>query len=482
MQPRNLCSENTPPEDWVDVEVKKFEENYNTNLLIPKNDKGLSYSVDCLFDDQEQIVALVLDKVKEWLECDDPSAFEPMRLTINGPGGSGKSVIINTIVATMREMFGSNDVVRVIAPTGTAAFNVNGETFYRLMRNTVSKFQYKPNSMDPKKRKALVAKFQTLLALIIDERSLATSKDLGTVECQIAETIFGGGPLSGEMFGGLPIVILVGDDYQLPGASEGAFQARSPSKIGTKMVQRGRAVFKACAEQVVELTTSKRVQEDKIKDKELMDRLRMGVDIKDDDIKKLLSLHLDAINEKHGAAVVQDIEDRAIHLFFTNEKRIRRNLEQICKKATPDNPAARVTPTCTGPVGGKPVQWHFDEAFPPTSFLCLGARVAIEGRNFCPQWGLHNGACGIVEEIVYEKGHSPNLGNLPKYVVVHFPLYCGPPWDLDRPQVRFAIMFATALVHDQCFITHPMSYSQFQSQHSTRDATRVGVVAESIRL
>ena len=54
-------------------------------------------------------------------------------------------------------------------------------------------------------------------------------------------------------------------------------------------------------------------------------------------------------------------------------------------------------------------------------------------------WGLHNGACGIVREIVFQDGHSPNAGHQPSYVVVHFPLYVGPPWDEAFPKVLFKL-------------------------------------------
>jgi hypothetical protein len=57
--------------------------------------------------------------------------FIPLRLTVRGAAGTGKSYIINTIVSYLRRMFGDNDVVHVLAPTGIDAFNVLGETLHR---------------------------------------------------------------------------------------------------------------------------------------------------------------------------------------------------------------------------------------------------------------------------------------------------------------------------------------------------------------
>ena len=100
---------------------------------MPLKDDGLQYEIDGLCPDQQEIVALVLDKIKEFMECKDMSNFKPLRLIINGAGGSGKSVVINMIVTAIRRMFDSDDVVKVVAPTGTAAFNVHGQTFHHML-------------------------------------------------------------------------------------------------------------------------------------------------------------------------------------------------------------------------------------------------------------------------------------------------------------------------------------------------------------
>ena len=183
-------------------------------------------------------------------------------MTVNGPGGSGKSVVINTIVGIMRTMFGINDVVKIVAPTGTAAFNVSGETFHHLMGNRVTKKQYTPNAMGAKKRMELIKRFKSLLCLIIDERSLINSKDLGTTERQMSETIYGGGPLSEKSFGGLPILVLFGDDYQLPGTDEGGLGALYMNG-GAKMTRLGRSALLECSHHVMELKGSKRIRKTK---------------------------------------------------------------------------------------------------------------------------------------------------------------------------------------------------------------------------
>ena len=123
------------------------------------------------------------------------------------------------------------------------------------------------------------------------------------------------------------------------------------------------------------------------------------------------------------------------YLYYTNAKRIRKNLEQLAEVSGPNNPVAMLRPQSTGPSGGKGISKHFENEMAETSKICIGAKVAIESRNFCPMFGLHSGACGTVDEIVFKKGENPNNGDLPLYVVVDFPLYCGPAWDTKNPTV-----------------------------------------------
>ena len=70
------------------------------------------------------------------------------------------------------------------------------------------------------------------MCLIIDERSMLSSKVLGAAERNVRKTVFNG-QNSQEIWGGVPAVILFGDDYRLwPVIEEGAIQGYS--KITSK--------------------------------------------------------------------------------------------------------------------------------------------------------------------------------------------------------------------------------------------------------
>jgi hypothetical protein len=269
---------------------------------------------------------------------------------------------------------------------------------------------------------------------MIDERSLLSSRLLGNSAQIISETVFDGCNIDDE-FGGIPVVLLAGDDHQLPGMSEGGIEALTRYG-GTKMTQKGREIFRQCSETVFELSTIRRVSDSKQNDKDLIQRIRTGTGVTDEDVARIQALHLDNIREKHGDDVVQRIEDEAVYLFWTNEKRMRHNLLCLGKMNKPDNPTAIIRPNGHGNKFGKSINSHYDEDTPKAALVCVGAKVCIQGQNFHPQWGLHNGACGVVKEIVYTEGKNPNKGDHPAYVVVNFPQYKGPHWDPANPQVR----------------------------------------------
>ncbi len=61
-------------------------------------------------------------------------------------------------------------------------------------------------------------------SLIIDERSMLSSKVLAAAERNVQHSVYKG-QNGGEIWGGVPVVLLFGDDYQLfPVIEEGAIQ------------------------------------------------------------------------------------------------------------------------------------------------------------------------------------------------------------------------------------------------------------------
>lgn len=377
---------------------------------------------------------MIIKKLKEFMTCDNLSNFKPLRCTIVGQGGTGKTVLLNTVTSVVRRMFQKTGVVRVAAPTGVAACNVGGETLHQLTCRGL-KDDYEAGGLSATQLDLLVKRFCDLLCVIIDERSLMSSSLFGTTAQIVSETVFEQCMKHiKESMGGIPFLGLSGDDYQLASMYQGALDCTNRTD-GGKMTEKGRQMFKECAETVFQLSTSRRVSDKKQQDRDIMEAVRIGENIPDEYIDKLLSLHLDNIKDKHGIEIVKDIESKAIYLFWTNEKRIEHNIKRLVELNSEDNPTSIIHCKSSSSKFAKAANSHFDGDFPGTSLLCDGAMVALQGRNFCPVWGLHNGACGIVKERVFAKGKNPNNRDFPSYVVVDFPLYDGPVWDINNPKV-----------------------------------------------
>ena len=397
---------------------------------------GTHYELSGLYDDQLIIASRLIEKIKEFMTMRDLSKFVPLRCTIVGEGGTGKSVLISTITSVVWRMFERTDVIRVAAPTGVAACNIGGETLHRLTasRPNRKEGEYKANSMQPTQNDRLSKKFKVLMGIIVDERSMLSSVLLGETAQKVGETIYEGGHTRREPIGDVPFFCPVGDDYQLPPTiNQGAICSYKTDK--GKMTQKGRDIFQTCSEEVYILHQNKRLSDDRTQDRDILGRVRVGENILDEDVTKIKSLHIDEIEKAHGKAITDEIKAKSVYIFWTNEKRIRHNLERLAQTNTEENPTAFITTKSSGGKYGKGVNSHFESDLPKTALLCETALAAIDGCNFCPLWGVHNGACGRVVEIVFKPGNSPNNGNQPEYVVLDLPLYSGPAWDLDNPTV-----------------------------------------------
>ena len=143
--------------------------------------------------EQQECAYHILYKIKEWLECSDYSNFKPLRCT-STQGGTGKSVLINTIVSILRQSFQQNNIVAVAAPTRTTAYNVNGTTLHSFPSQSPEQMEstFSHGSIPANKYNNLIKHNKDLLCLIIDERSLMPTKILGNTERVVTDTCFNG--------------------------------------------------------------------------------------------------------------------------------------------------------------------------------------------------------------------------------------------------------------------------------------------------
>jgi len=435
--------------EYVDHIAKEYyNESHDQIVEIPTQKDATAYTLDALSNQQQAVVLALIDTVVKFLNND--TNYKPLRATIMGCGGTGKSFIINTIISIIRQLTQKNSSIQVGAPTGSAAFNVEGSTLHRLLGINVSRPE---ESMSETTKEQLKKQLTNLLCLMIDERSMLSSVILAVTERNVRECAFRG-QNSKEVWGGVPVVLLFGDDFQLfPVIDEGAIQGYSKMSDTTQqtpttrmttlqlLCQRGTYIFtQIMTETVFSLDRNYRVKN--LAFRNLLGRLRTGEPLREDaDI--LSKLHLIYYDEEFKSKLEND--DKTMWLFAKNADKDLKNQEMLIHTSKhKNNPIARLDCTydtkrlTNDKQESGACMSHFDHAkYIKHTDICVGARVAISTVNFLPQFGLFNGAIGHVVEIDYkDRPVGPNDKqhyHLPNYVVVDFPNLKLPsnvaPWD-----------------------------------------------------
>jgi hypothetical protein len=457
----------TRGQDWLlDNQERYYEEiaNDKTHGLEIPTKNGKRYCVADLTEEQKAVVLGAVDAVVKFLTNDED--YKPFRATVSGFGGTGKSFIINTIITVIRELTNCNSTVKVAAPSGSAAFNVRGCTIHRLLKIDPSSLHKQLSAETLAKMKETL---KNLLVLMIDERSMISSELMCSAEKNLRQTVFGG-QNSKEFFGGLPVVILFGDDYQLPPVrAEGVikgfmqFKKRKGSSAKNngfdnssgKMLarHRGDMIFiNHMTENVFELTKNLRVTEESEDFQDTLQRLRVAEqNCKDTEL--LLRLNI----SQEGAYTEEFIQKlnndpKTLYVYATNEPRMAKNrqkLQQISRQF--GVPVARIHCHYESNRPNDPTRLaqrnHFTHVkFVRDTDISLHSTVSLKD-NFIPEWGLFNGARGKVVEMIFKNPEGPNdkqHKHLPEYVVVDFPGLILPsgyePWDKNHPTVSVSIL------------------------------------------
>lgn len=130
-------------------------------------------------------------------------------------GGTGKSFLIHTIRAKVNELWKDNKDYRrcaLAAPTGLAAFNIEGVTVHRLFQLPIEHDSRTSTywSLPKESLKVMRNGFTHVKLIIIDEVSMLSSLTLAYIHLRLDE-LFG----SDQWFGSMN-VLFFGDLLQLP--------------------------------------------------------------------------------------------------------------------------------------------------------------------------------------------------------------------------------------------------------------------------
>ena len=155
--------------------------------------------------------------VKAWKNNQE---INPYRIFLSGPGGVGKSHVIKIIQSDMKKLLRLSNRIKptdvtvlVTAPTGVAAFNVDGMTIHSALLLKVTRKRSGEPPLTFEKLNTLRSKLENLTLLIIDEISMVGSDMFLDIHRRLNELKGISG--NGIWFGNV-CILACGDLYQLP--------------------------------------------------------------------------------------------------------------------------------------------------------------------------------------------------------------------------------------------------------------------------
>jgi hypothetical protein len=156
---------------------------------------------------QRMIVERVLSEALAWVDHPYDSTLRKQTLLyIRGEGGTGKSQIVKAIDAGMDLLARKHEVI-VMAPTGAAADNIGGNTYHTSLGISINRSR--GTTMSSRVRRLWSRK----TIMIVDEVSMMDLTMASVIDnhCKIAKSL---DRSSTDLFGGLPVVIFIGDFFQ----------------------------------------------------------------------------------------------------------------------------------------------------------------------------------------------------------------------------------------------------------------------------
>lgn len=401
------------PQEWLTDATQTAERQKNTTLLIP--------NADCTKLNEKQQLAFNLVMQTIFNYVDIPHSADPLRLVVAGAAGSGKSYLIQCLVKSIRQIYKQNDVVQVICPTGNSANLISGVTLHRFLKIPIGSNSNK--EMTPPmgtNAHELQKNCDGLLCLIVDERSLVGSKTLGWMEfhCRYGANK---GKNYMEQWGGIPVIIFLGDDIQLPPVCDSPVYC-CKSKVPAAM--HGALVWQDF-KNAVELTTVVRQNTNQTQLKDTLQAAR-NYSITQNQVKWLQEFQWNNLHTKYGQPLLNRMLSNGLHVFPNHDQEWQFNKAQLLELNSQINPIAKIEAAMNGPHANS-ASSDKSGGLIRTLYLSKNARVMLT-VNLNVDFGLFNGAVGTVRDIVYPAGKSPLSHPFPSLVTIDFPKYTGPPF------------------------------------------------------
>ncbi|OKO97720.1 ATP-dependent DNA helicase PIF1 [Penicillium subrubescens] len=355
---------------------------------------------------QRMIVEKVLSEALTWADYPyDSSRRKQTLLYVGGEGGTGKSQIIKAVVAGMN-LIGRKDEVVLMAPTGAAADNIGGNTYHTSLGISIDRSR--KTGMNSRVRRLWSRK----TIMIVDEVSMMDLRMISVIDnqCKIAKALDRSSP---DLFGGLPVVIFIGDFFQFPPVLGPALW-REPRR-GLDEDENGRLLWHQFKEVII-LDEQMRQAEGDTPFRDLLSRARTGTLTEADrsflNSKTITSLVSPQLEDATTVVKLNSLRHQVNRVRLEEFARTRCQsiyifpaLHTRTKSTSPMNLRLRADDLLQQPDQGTKIPF-------PGLFLYTPNMPAVILTNICTPLGLVNGASGTAIGIVVDP-----IGRRPLYYV-----------------------------------------------------------------
>lgn len=342
-------------------------------------------------------------------------------MIVTGTAGSGKSFLINCLVKAIRLFFQSNKSVQVLCPTGSSANLISGVTLHSFLKIPTQFRGREMKAPEGSIGESLQENFSDLHALLVDERSLIGSTTLGWMEFHSRC----GTGISDQSWGGIPVVVFLGDDVQLPPVLDNPVyysKSTSPASMHGVLVWQD-------FQTAVALKTIIRQGEQEKELKDVLSNLRQ-YKVTPPQAIWLQQFQWNNLKKKYGDELLKVMSDRGLFVFPTHDEEWSHNKSKLLE-VNKLFPVAKITAVGKGS-HSKSGESEKAGGLLNTLYISKGSKVMLS-VNLCVRYGLFNGAIGIIEDILYFSERRPPA--LPDVVMVHIPSYSGPPFLSSDPKL-----------------------------------------------
>ena len=363
------------------------------------------------------------DMVCSWVvrRLSSPTATKPIYINLCGPAGCGKTFWLMSVIKFITEN-APTGFIKLAAPTGTAAFAINGATLHSMFKLPRSHAQGKEiPDLSPNLLHQLQLDWKNTQLLAIDEKSMVGLDTLNMINKRLREVK---PDAFNTPFGGVSIV-LMGDFAQLPPVGDKPLYFKGKvgkGKNDISVTQSKAAALYQLFDIAVHFTEIMRQQGPEEQwFREMLGRIVDGT-FSMADWRALQTQDFNSMSqeEKH------DFESTAIKLCARNVDLIKHNNTRMRQLGTPialvkakNNPAAAAIATSSKA-----------EGLQQQIIMAKHAEMVIT-RNLWREAGLTNGARCVIRHILYKAGRKPP--QLPDLTLVHVPQYKGPDFlGMDR--------------------------------------------------